>query len=74
MPDTEDAGDKRRSEARECARRKWRAWYKGKEMPRIEMLDGFNSGWIDFEQSGNEYVFGNCSLRDVIARLLKSQK
>jgi len=43
-------------------------------MPRIEMLDGFNSGWIDFEQSGNEYVFGNCSLRDVIARLLKSQK
>ena len=25
---TEDAGDKRRSQARECARRKWRAWYK----------------------------------------------
>jgi NAD(P)H dehydrogenase (quinone) len=41
--------------------------------PRIEMLDGFNFGWIDFEHDGNAHVFANCSLRDVIGRLLKSQ-
>ena len=62
------------------ARKEWASFFESqgtapdKTGPRIEMLDGFNSGWIDFEQSGNEHVFGNCSLRDVIARLLKSQK
>ena len=61
-------------------RKEWASFFENqgtapdKTGPRIEMLDGFNSGWIDFEHNGNEHVFGNCSLRDVIARLLKSQK
>ena len=41
-----------------------------KTAPRIEMLDGFNSGWIDFEQNGNQHVLGSCSLHDVIAHFL----
>jgi NAD(P)H dehydrogenase (quinone) len=41
--------------------------------PRIEMLDGFNSGWIDFERNGTEQVLGSRTqegvLRDLICRV-----
>jgi NAD(P)H dehydrogenase (quinone) len=43
-------------------------------IPRIRMLDGFNEGWIDFEQNGNQHVVGDCSLPDVIAHFLTPQK
>jgi NAD(P)H dehydrogenase (quinone) len=61
-------------------RKEWASFFESqgtapdKTAPRIEMLDGLNSGWIDFEQNGNEHVMGNRSLRDVIARLLTPQK
>ena len=60
-------------------RKEWASFFENqgtapdKTGPRIEMLDGFNSGWIDFEHNGSEHVFGNCSPRDVIVRLLKSE-
>ncbi|MFM0219211.1 MULTISPECIES: NmrA family NAD(P)-binding protein [Paraburkholderia] len=39
--------------------------------PRIEMLDGFNSGWIDFEPGVNEHVVGNTAYETVLAELVK---
>jgi len=38
--------------------------------PRIEMLDGFNSGWIDFSGKGTEHVTGSTSLEDVLRKLI----
>jgi NAD(P)H dehydrogenase (quinone) len=38
---------------------------------RIEMLDGFNSGWIDFERVGTEHVQGTCTLEQTFKRLLE---
>ncbi|AXF10703.1 NmrA family transcriptional regulator [Paraburkholderia graminis] len=39
--------------------------------PRIEMLDGFNSGWIDFEGGANEHVIGETAYRTVLAELVR---
>jgi NAD(P)H dehydrogenase (quinone) len=39
--------------------------------PRMEMLDGFNSGWIDFEHVGAEHVSGNRTLEEVLQDLLR---
>jgi NAD(P)H dehydrogenase (quinone) len=39
--------------------------------PRIEMLDGFNSGWIEFERNRTEYLRGSRSLEEVLQDLLK---
>ena len=38
--------------------------------PRIEMLDGFNSGWIDFEGDGVERFKGKVTLEEVIKVLI----
>jgi NAD(P)H dehydrogenase (quinone) len=38
--------------------------------PRIEMLDGFNSGWIDFEDAGAEHFKGKVTLEEVIKGLI----
>ena len=38
--------------------------------PRIEMLEGFNSGWIDFEGKGNEHMVGRITLEDALRPLL----
>jgi uncharacterized protein YbjT (DUF2867 family) len=38
--------------------------------PRIEMLDGFNSGWIDFESAGAERFKGKVTLEEVIKSLI----
>jgi NAD(P)H dehydrogenase (quinone) len=39
--------------------------------PRMEMLDGFNSGWIDFERADAEHVLGNRTLEEVLRDLLR---
>jgi len=39
--------------------------------PRIEMLDGFNSGLIDFEQRQAEHFKGRITLNDALRRLLE---
>ena len=38
--------------------------------PRIEMLDGFNSGWIGFEGKESEHVVGRITLEDALRPLL----
>lgn len=38
--------------------------------PRIEMIDGFNSGWIDFEDGVNERVVGATVYETVLAELV----
>lgn len=38
--------------------------------PYMEMIDGFNSGWIDFEGGWTEHHRGETALRTVIERLL----
>ena len=39
--------------------------------PRIEMIDGFNSGWIEFEDGVNERVVGTTGYPAVLAELVK---
>ncbi|SDP66223.1 NAD(P)H-binding protein [Phyllobacterium sp. OV277] len=39
-------------------------------MPRIQMLDGFNEGWIRFENPKNEILHGTVDVRDVIGDLV----
>jgi len=38
--------------------------------PRIEMLDAFNSGWIDFGVPGTEHISGVTKLRTVLQALV----
>jgi NAD(P)H dehydrogenase (quinone) len=40
--------------------------------PRIEMLDGFNSGWIDFEGGGAEHFKGKVAIEQVIKSLIST--
>ena len=42
----------------------------GRTAPRIAMLDGFNSGWIDFERTNTEHVQGSVRLGDVVEALV----
>jgi NAD(P)H dehydrogenase (quinone) len=39
--------------------------------PRIEMIEGFNSGWIEFEDGVNERVIGTTAYETVLAELLQ---
>ncbi len=39
-------------------------------MPRIQMLDGFNEGWIDFEGPQDSVLKGSIDARSAIARLV----
>ena len=39
-------------------------------LPRIRMLDGFNEGWIEFQDHGRSAVKGNTPLVDVITALV----
>jgi uncharacterized protein YbjT (DUF2867 family) len=39
--------------------------------PRIEMIDAFNSGWIDFEDGVNERVVGATAYQTVLAELVE---
>ena len=38
--------------------------------PRIDMLNGFNNGWIDFEGTPNEHLAGETTLEEAVAALL----
>jgi uncharacterized protein YbjT (DUF2867 family) len=38
--------------------------------PRIEMLDGFNSGWIDFQGEGAKRALGRLTLADALGPLV----
>lgn len=40
------------------------------QTPRIEMLEGFNSGWIDFQGTGAEHFQGSQTLESVLQNLL----
>jgi NAD(P)H dehydrogenase (quinone) len=57
-------------------REQWAALFESQGTPpdrtavRIEMLDGFNSGWIDFEQTATEHVTGRRSMPDVLKKFL----
>ena len=44
---------------------------KNRTAPRVEMLDGFNSGWIDFERNDTERAQGVCTLDKVLERLIR---
>ena len=44
---------------------------KGRTAPRIEMLDGFNTGWIEFERTGAEPFKGRQSLEEVLRDLIQ---
>jgi hypothetical protein len=37
--------------------------------PRIQMLDGFNQGWIDFEFDQTSRLKGQVGLEDVLRQL-----
>jgi hypothetical protein len=39
-------------------------------IPRIQMLDGFNEGWIRFQGNGAIQMKGNTSLAGVIQKLV----
>ncbi len=55
-------------------RESWGAIFRAQGMrdpiPRIQMLDGFNEGWIKFEGNGATLIKGNTSLLEVIQNLV----
>ncbi|HZZ12017.1 MAG TPA: NmrA family transcriptional regulator, partial [Paraburkholderia sp.] len=59
--------------AQAVPREQWEALFQSQgthwPAPRIEMLDGFNAGWIDFEGGENERVTGMTEYRTVLAEL-----
>ncbi|WP_414696233.1 hypothetical protein [Paraburkholderia sp.] len=65
---------KRGVKARAVPRDQWEALFQAQgtpwPAPRIEMLDGFNAGWIDFEGGVNERVTGETAFQTVLAGLL----
>jgi len=68
---------KRQVAAKTVPRDQWAGLFEEQGMapdrtgPRMEMLDGFNSGWIDFEHAGAEHVRGSRTLEEVLQDLLR---
>jgi uncharacterized protein YbjT (DUF2867 family) len=66
-------------QARSVPRAEWDAAFQsqgtapGRTAPRIEMLDGFNSGWIQFQSQGAEHVLGSLTLTEVLEPLVNSK-
>jgi uncharacterized protein YbjT (DUF2867 family) len=64
---------RRQVQAQTVPRDQWEARFKAQgtewPAPRIEMLDGFNSGWIDFADEDNERVIGATTYRSVLEEL-----
>lgn len=62
-------------EASLVPRETWEAVFKSQgtawPQPRIEMVDGFNSGWIVFEPGKHEHVIGDTPFEAVLADLVK---
>jgi tRNA pseudouridine-54 N-methylase len=52
----------------------WEALFKSQgmknPMPRVQMLDGFNEGWIDFEGDASSTRKGTVSLDTVLRALI----
>lgn len=65
----------RRVRAQAVPRDQWEALFQAQgtawPAPRIEMIDGFNSGWIDFEDGANERVIGATAFQRVLAELVE---
>lgn len=63
--------------AKPVAREEWASLFEkqgtapDRTRPRIEMLDGFNSGWIDFERAGTEHLLGRRTLEEVLQEALR---
>ncbi|HEY3913297.1 MAG TPA: NmrA family transcriptional regulator, partial [Verrucomicrobiae bacterium] len=61
---------------RPIPRSQWQEKFVAQGMPadctsgRIEMIEGFNSGWIDFEGGGAERFKGKVTLEEVITSLI----
>jgi NAD(P)H dehydrogenase (quinone) len=57
-------------------RESWEGLFRSQGMrhpgPRMRMLDGFNEGWIDFQNGGRHTIKGRTSAADVIAGLVAS--
>jgi NAD(P)H dehydrogenase (quinone) len=60
--------------AQAVPRETWGAMFRAQGMrdpiPRIQMLDGFNEGWIRFEGGGAALIRGKVSLAEVIQKLV----
>jgi uncharacterized protein YbjT (DUF2867 family) len=55
-------------------RESWEAMFRAEGMrdpiPRIQMLDGFNEGWIEFEGGGAVPIKGKVTLAEVVRKLV----
>ena len=62
--------------AKPVPRSEWEALFRARgsahPAPRLEMLDGFNTGWIDFEPDRHEHVAGTTRFKAVLVPLAKS--
>jgi uncharacterized protein YbjT (DUF2867 family) len=54
----------------------WEALFRSQGMkhpqPRMRMLDGFNEGWIDFQDDGTNTIRGHVGAEEVIASLIQA--
>jgi uncharacterized protein YbjT (DUF2867 family) len=59
-------------------RENWEGLFRAQGMtnplPRVRMLDGFNEGWIEFQDHGRSAVKGNTPLVEVITALVAGSK
>lgn len=69
-------GHEVRTEA--VARETWETLFRAQGMrhpePRMHMLDGFNEGWIDFQQDASQRRFGSVTLGQVLRTLTPSPR
>jgi NAD(P)H dehydrogenase (quinone) len=60
--------------ARVVPRQDWESLFRSQGMqnptPRMQMLDGFNEGWIDFATAGKHVLRGSTTLEQVIAAIV----
>jgi uncharacterized protein YbjT (DUF2867 family) len=60
------------------ARKDWEALFRAQGMqhptPRMQMLDGFNAGWIDFAQRGANARKGSITIDQAIAALVGAER
>ena len=63
--------------AQAVPRDRWEAIFRAQGMknptPRMQMLDGFNAGWIDFPNRGANARKGSISIDQAIATLIQRQ-
>ena len=62
--------------AQAVSRESWQSLFKSQGMknptPRINMLDGFNQGWIDFESDPSQVLTGTVPLKTVLQSLVNN--